>query len=102
MTFKDKHALETLPDRIATLEAEVARLNTVLAKDAFTLNEVQQSNKQLAQQRQSLQEDIAREESPENLAKRARALGMVEPALPAFIDSRTGKITGSSKKPSKP
>jgi ATP-binding cassette subfamily F protein uup len=31
MTFKDRHALETLPDRIAALEAEVVRLNAVLA-----------------------------------------------------------------------
>jgi ATP-binding cassette subfamily F protein uup len=31
MTFKDRHALETLPDRIAALEAELARLNAVLA-----------------------------------------------------------------------
>ena len=31
MTFKDRHALETLPDRMAALEAEVARLNAVLA-----------------------------------------------------------------------
>ena len=31
MSFKDKHALETLPARIAELEQEIARLNTVLA-----------------------------------------------------------------------
>ncbi|WP_428489507.1 ABC-F family ATP-binding cassette domain-containing protein [Rhodopila sp.] len=31
MTFKDKHALDTLPARIAWLEQEVMRLNTVLA-----------------------------------------------------------------------
>ncbi|HEY4172081.1 MAG TPA: ATP-binding cassette domain-containing protein, partial [Rhodopila sp.] len=31
MTFKDKHALETLPARIATLEQEITRLNAVLA-----------------------------------------------------------------------
>ena len=31
MTFKDKHALDTLPARIAHLEQEVMRLNTVLA-----------------------------------------------------------------------
>jgi len=31
MTFKDKHALETLPGRIAELEAESARLQTLLA-----------------------------------------------------------------------
>ena len=31
MTFKDRHALETLPARIAALQAEVARVNAVLA-----------------------------------------------------------------------
>jgi ATP-binding cassette subfamily F protein uup len=31
MTFKDKHALENLPARIAALEAEIANLTTVLA-----------------------------------------------------------------------
>ena len=31
LTFKDKHALETLPTRIAGLEAEIAKLNKTLA-----------------------------------------------------------------------
>ncbi len=31
MTFKDRHALETLPGKIATLQAELHRLNAVLA-----------------------------------------------------------------------
>jgi ATP-binding cassette subfamily F protein uup len=31
MTFKDKHALETLPNRIAGLEAEIAQLNAALS-----------------------------------------------------------------------
>ena len=31
MSFKDKHALETLPERISELGQEVARLNSVLA-----------------------------------------------------------------------
>jgi ATP-binding cassette subfamily F protein uup len=31
LSFKDKHALETLPGRIAALETEIARLNAVLA-----------------------------------------------------------------------
>jgi ATP-binding cassette subfamily F protein uup len=30
LSFKDKHALETLPKRIATLEAEIAKLQTTL------------------------------------------------------------------------
>jgi ATP-binding cassette subfamily F protein uup len=35
MTFKDKHALETLPARIAELEAESARLQKALADPGF-------------------------------------------------------------------
>jgi ATP-binding cassette subfamily F protein uup len=31
MSFKDKHALETLPSRIAAHEAEIARLNAILS-----------------------------------------------------------------------
>ena len=31
MTFKDRHALETLPARIAVLQAEIVRLTAVLA-----------------------------------------------------------------------
>src|SRR5581483_1228137 len=74
-------------------------LNTVLAKDAFTLSELQQSNKLLAQQKQALQEDVAREESPANLAQRAKALGMIEPTRPAFVDAKNGKVIGGSVRP---
>jgi ATP-binding cassette subfamily F protein uup len=35
MTFKDRHALETLPTKIAALEAEVAKLNGVLEDPAL-------------------------------------------------------------------
>ncbi|NED58916.1 hypothetical protein G3I24_49545, partial [Micromonospora aurantiaca] len=53
-------------------------LNTVLAKDAFTLTRLQQSNKQLQQQRQALEEENAREGSPAGLSRKAKALGMKE------------------------
>ncbi|WP_203596485.1 hypothetical protein, partial [Actinomadura bangladeshensis] len=49
-------------------------LNTVLAKDAFTLTRLQQSNKQLQQQRQALEEENAREGSPAGLSRKAKAL----------------------------
>jgi ATP-binding cassette subfamily F protein uup len=35
MTFKDRHALETLPARIAALQAETVRLSTALADPDF-------------------------------------------------------------------
>ncbi|MGI8333877.1 hypothetical protein ACRYCC_28340 [Actinomadura scrupuli] len=74
-------------------------LNTVLAKDAFTLTELQQSNNLLTQQRQALQEQIAREEAPERLAQKARALGMTQPVRPAFVDARTGRVAGDTLRP---
>jgi hypothetical protein len=74
-------------------------LNTVLAQDAFTLTELQRSNQQLNQQRQALQEEIAKEESPTRLAPRAKALGMREPHQPAFVDARTGHVVGPRARP---
>jgi hypothetical protein len=74
-------------------------LNTVLAQDAFTLTELQQSNNLLTQQRQALQEQIAREEAPERLAQKAKALGMIQPVRPAFVDARTGRVAGDTLRP---
>ncbi|HEV7935405.1 MAG TPA: hypothetical protein VGP70_24205 [Actinomadura sp.] len=74
-------------------------LNTVLAEDAFTLTKLQRGNKQLNQQRQALQEEIAREESPARLAQKAKALGMVQPSRPAFVDARTGRVVGPKVRP---
>jgi ATP-binding cassette subfamily F protein uup len=39
MTFKDRHALETLPGRIAAMQADVARLSAALGDpDLYTKN----------------------------------------------------------------
>ena len=59
MTFKDKHALETLPAHIAGLEREVGRLNVVLAdSDLYTKHPVEfaASTKALAAAQESLAE----------------------------------------------
>lgn len=74
-------------------------LNTVLAQDAFTLSELQRSNQQLSERKQALQEDIARESSPEVLHEKARNLGMKDPDRPAFIDGRTGRVTEGGTRP---
>ena len=77
-------------------------LNTVLAQDAFTATELQRSNQRLNQQRQALQEEIAREESPARLAPKAKALGMREPRQPAFVDAQTGQMVGHRIRPVPP
>ncbi|WP_396454314.1 hypothetical protein [Actinomadura sp.] len=74
-------------------------LNTVLAKDAFTLTRLQQSNKQLEQQRQALEEENAREGSPASLGKKAKALGMKEAEDPAFFHTETGRASGGAIRP---
>ncbi|URN00444.1 YhcB family protein [Actinomadura madurae] len=70
-------------------------LNTVLAKDAFTLTRLQQSNKQLEQQRQAYEEEIAREGSPRQLSNKAEALGMKKGEDPAFFSTDTGRPSGA-------
>jgi ATP-binding cassette subfamily F protein uup len=39
LTFKDKHALETLPARIAALEAEIAKLSKMIADPSLYAND---------------------------------------------------------------
>ena len=36
LSFNEKHALETLPKKIETLQAEAAKLNTAVAGDLYT------------------------------------------------------------------
>lgn len=70
-------------------------LNTVLAKDAFTLTRLQQSNKQLEQQRQAYEEEIAREGAPQQLSKKAEGLGMRQGKDPAFFSTEPGRPGGT-------
>ncbi|MEV4008381.1 hypothetical protein, partial [Actinomadura sp. NPDC049753] len=70
-------------------------LNTVLAKDAFTLTRLQQSNKQLEQQRQAYEEEIAREGAPQQLSKKAEGLGMKPGKDPAFFSTEPGRPGGT-------
>ncbi|GAA0598319.1 hypothetical protein [Actinomadura livida] len=74
-------------------------LNTVLAKDAFTLTRLQQSTKQLEQQRQAYEAEIARESSPEGLSNKAKALGMKEAEDPAFFHSGSGRAGDGGIRP---
>ncbi|MEV5825442.1 hypothetical protein AB0L25_07695 [Spirillospora sp. NPDC052242] len=74
-------------------------LNTVLAKDAFTLTRLQQSNERLAERQQELELQNAQERSPEKLAERAESLGMKENEVPVFFDADTGRPSGQEIRP---
>jgi hypothetical protein len=69
-------------------------LNTVLAQDAFTLHALQVQGRVLADQEQSLQREVERLQSPQSLAARATAQGMVPGGTRAFLRLSDGKVLG--------
>jgi hypothetical protein len=67
-------------------------INTILDTGSYQITQLQQQNVTLAQRTQTLQAQIAHEESPAVLAERAHRLGMREPGLLHFLDLRKGRI----------
>ena len=67
-------------------------INTVLAAGAFRITALQQGNVPLAQRVQALQAQVAAEESPYQLARRAAALGMVTQPRLRFLNLSTGRL----------
>jgi hypothetical protein len=68
-------------------------INTTLATASFHINKLQQGNVTLSQQQQSLQQQIAKEQSPGSIAHRAYKLGMRYQTHVSFLNSRTGRIS---------
>jgi hypothetical protein len=69
-------------------------LNTVLAQDAFRLHALQLQGHVLADQEQSLQREVEALQSPQSLAARATAMGMVPGGPRAFLRLSDGKVLG--------
>ena len=69
-------------------------LNTVLAQDAFRLHALQLQARVLADQEQALQRDVERLQSPQVLAAKASALGLVPAGPPVFLRLSDGKVLG--------
>jgi cell division protein FtsB len=69
-------------------------LNTVVAQDAFTLHDLDRSTAALAEQEQRLRQEIAAMEAPNDLAGRARDLGLVPAGDPVFV-TPDGKVLGN-------
>lgn len=67
-------------------------INTTLAIGSSKITDLQQQNASLAQQEQSLQEQVSTEQSPASIAARARALGMRPQHVVNMINSVTGQI----------
>ena len=68
-------------------------LNTVVAQDAFTLHDLDASMAELAEREQRLRQEIASLEAPDDLAQRARGLGLVPAGDPVFV-TPDGRVLG--------
>jgi hypothetical protein len=72
-------------------------VNTSLGQGSFKLHELQGATGELTDQQQALRQDVDLRASPERLAQRARALGMVPSGTPAFLRLADGKIFGAAR-----
>ena len=72
-------------------------LNTVMAQDSFRASRLAQQSAQLQAQRQALSEQVDRLQSPQSLAQRATALGLVRQTDPPILDLGTGTVTASRR-----
>ncbi|HEU4676840.1 MAG TPA: hypothetical protein VFS29_12670 [Motilibacteraceae bacterium] len=72
-------------------------LNTALGQGSFALHDLNHRADQLDDQAQALQRQLAKAESPAQLAARARALGMVPSENPAFVRAADGTVLGVPK-----
>ncbi|KWX01591.1 Septum formation initiator [Carbonactinospora thermoautotrophica] len=77
-------------------------LNTALARDSFTRQQLETRSQELAEREQALRQELARLQSPAVLAQRAAEFGMVPGGNPAFLDTRDGSVLGEPTKATAP
>ncbi|HSK25866.1 MAG TPA: hypothetical protein VK894_03045 [Jiangellales bacterium] len=69
-------------------------LNTSLQQGSFHLDELERSTAELRDRQQALAREVAVREAPDNLARRAAALGMVPDPSPAYLRLPEGTVSG--------
>lgn len=69
-------------------------LNISIGKGAYALTALQREQRQLAQERQSLAEEYEAVSSPQELAAKAKKLGMVSNPNTAFVRLPDGEVQG--------
>jgi Na+-transporting NADH:ubiquinone oxidoreductase subunit NqrC len=68
-------------------------ISTTLAEGSFEISKLQDSTSSLTKQQQTLEEEVAQAQSPQQIAQRASQLGMRRVSELQFIDLKTGKVT---------
>ena len=67
-------------------------INTTLSTAQFRITNLQQSNAALSQQEQALAQQIATDQAPATIEKRAYQLGMRQQKRLTFLNAATGRI----------
>lgn len=70
-------------------------LSVAVASGAYEIAAMQQSNKELGRTFQTMNQDLDRLASPQNLAANAEALGMVNNSTPVYLRLSDGAILGT-------
>ena len=68
-------------------------ISTTLAEGSFQITKLQESTSALAKQSQTLEEQVAQDQSAQVIEERAAQLGMRRPGELLFLDLKTGKTT---------
>jgi hypothetical protein len=76
----------------------VLMLNTAMAQGSYTMRDLQRRSDELVDTQDSLRHTLDGLSGPGPLAQRARALGMVPAASPAFLRLSDGKVLGVAQK----
>ena len=71
-------------------------INISLGHGSYEMYKLQAEQKQLADQRDALSEQIADAQAPQQLAQQAAALGMVPAPQVAFLHLRNGAVSGAA------
>ncbi|MFJ3380412.1 hypothetical protein ACIPJ2_08375 [Curtobacterium sp. NPDC090217] len=80
---------------LGTLLLAQLGISMVLSQGAYELNSLTAEQTQLSRTQQSLSEDLRVLDSPQNLARNAQALGMIENSTPVYLDPKTGRVYGT-------
>ncbi|WP_298122288.1 hypothetical protein [uncultured Aurantimicrobium sp.] len=70
-------------------------LSVAVASGAYEIAAMQQSNKELGRSYQTMNQDLDRLSSPQNLAANAEALGMVNNSTPVYLRLSDGAVLGT-------
>lgn len=80
---------------LGALMAGQLMLSIAVSDGAYTIDRLQTAQKVQARSVQQLTEDLGRRSSPQNLARNAEALGMVQNASPVWLRMSDGAVLGS-------